>query len=62
MIEYTATPIGSNATGNPVYRVVTDGLQVVHVTIPRKHSGATDADAVITRALEALRRQPKPVR
>lgn len=62
MIEYVATVHGTNANGAPVYRVVSDGLQVCYVTVPRKHSDAPSADATIQRALAALRVKPKPVR
>lgn len=62
MITYTAFPVGANANGNPVYRIVTDGLQVAYVTIPRKRSDASTVDLIITHALEALHASPRPVR
>ncbi len=58
---YTARIVRRNAAGNPVYRVVSDGLQVQYVTIPYKRSDAATVDAVITRALLALVKPPKPL-
>lgn len=61
-VEYVASVAGTTPAGSPILRVVTDGMQVLHVAVPRKQSGEVAMDQTVRHALAALRRRPKPVR
>lgn len=59
---FTYSVRGTNANGNPVFRVVSDGLQVQYVTVPYARSDTANVESTIIRALARLARPPKPAK
>lgn len=61
-LMYTYQLHGVSDAGNPVFRVVSDDLQVQYVTVLRARSDTATVEATIERALARLARPPKPAK
>jgi hypothetical protein len=59
--SYTIERVRVTPAGNVAYQVVTDTLQRVTVTIPRRHATVPTIDTIVTHALANISPPPKPL-
>jgi hypothetical protein len=59
---YTISGYRETSSRDVIIEVVTDGLQRLHVWMPRGRTDRDQIDATITHAIAALYAKPSPVR